>query len=96
MLQLRLTVAEAVGPMSHLMASDKLEEQIPKLLPALLSMYKKNNEHFVISKVSHRGLCSPCGHLASELIRTDEESLGKLSVIGGAIQYFNLIDNFDR
>lgn len=50
--QLRLTVAEAVGSMCHLMASEKLEEQIPKLIPAILSLYKKNNEHYIISKVS--------------------------------------------
>lgn len=50
-LQLRLTVAEAVGSMCHLMASEKLEEQIPKLMPAILSLYKKNNEHYIISKV---------------------------------------------
>lgn len=49
--QLRLTVAEAVCSMCHLMASDKLEEQIPKLIPAILSLYKKNNEHYIISKV---------------------------------------------
>uniref|UniRef100_A0A8C2WGZ5 Maestro heat-like repeat family member 1 n=1 Tax=Cyclopterus lumpus TaxID=8103 RepID=A0A8C2WGZ5_CYCLU len=49
--KLRLTVAEAVGSMCHLMASDKLEEQIPKLIPAILSLYKKNNEHYIISKV---------------------------------------------
>uniref|UniRef100_A0A8C2WJ67 Maestro heat-like repeat family member 1 n=1 Tax=Cyclopterus lumpus TaxID=8103 RepID=A0A8C2WJ67_CYCLU len=48
--KLRLTVAEAVGSMCHLMASDKLEEQIPKLIPAILSLYKKNNEHYIISK----------------------------------------------
>lgn len=51
MFQLRLTVAEAMGSMSHLMASEKLEEQIPKLIPAILSLYKKNSEHYVISKV---------------------------------------------
>lgn len=50
-LQLRLTVAEAVGSMSHLMAHDKLEEQLPKLLPAILGLYKKNAEHYIISKV---------------------------------------------
>lgn len=44
-------MADALGSMSHLMASDKLEEQIPKLIPAILSMYKKNNEHYIISKV---------------------------------------------
>ena len=49
--QLRLTVAEAVGSMCHLMPSDKLEEQIPRIIPAIMSLYKKNNEHYVISKV---------------------------------------------
>uniref|UniRef100_A0A8C7KEQ8 Maestro heat like repeat family member 1 n=1 Tax=Oncorhynchus kisutch TaxID=8019 RepID=A0A8C7KEQ8_ONCKI len=53
--KLRLTVAEAVGSMSHLMAHDKLEEQLPKLIPTILSLYKKNTEHYVISKVG-RGL----------------------------------------
>ncbi|KAG9345013.1 hypothetical protein JZ751_009553 [Albula glossodonta] len=48
--KLRLTVAEALGPMSHLMAQDKLEEQLPKLLPTILSLYKKNAEHYIISK----------------------------------------------
>ncbi|XP_068612025.1 maestro heat-like repeat-containing protein family member 1 [Brachionichthys hirsutus] len=48
--KLRLTVAEAVCSMCHLMASDKLEEHIPKLIPAMLSLYKKNNEHYLISK----------------------------------------------
>lgn len=50
-LQLRLTVAEALGSMSHLMAHDKLEEQLPKLLPTILGLYKKNSEHYIISKV---------------------------------------------
>ncbi|KAG5856775.1 hypothetical protein ANANG_G00011450 [Anguilla anguilla] len=48
--KLRLTVAEALGPMSHLMAHDKLEEQLPKLIPTMLSLYKKNTEHYIISK----------------------------------------------
>lgn len=51
MFQLRLTVAEALGSMCHLMAGEKLEDQIPKLIPAILSLYKKNNEHYIISKV---------------------------------------------
>uniref|UniRef100_A0A8C7VWQ4 Maestro heat-like repeat family member 1 n=1 Tax=Oncorhynchus mykiss TaxID=8022 RepID=A0A8C7VWQ4_ONCMY len=42
--KLRLTVAEAVGSMSHLIAHDKLEEQLPKLIPTILSLYKKNTE----------------------------------------------------
>ncbi|XP_073782226.1 maestro heat-like repeat-containing protein family member 1 isoform X1 [Danio rerio] len=48
--KLRLTVAEALGSMSHLMAHDKLEEQLPKLLPTILGLYKKNTEHYIISK----------------------------------------------
>ncbi|XP_051999976.1 maestro heat-like repeat-containing protein family member 1 isoform X2 [Xyrauchen texanus] len=48
--KLRLTVAEALGSMSHLMAHDKLEEQLPKLLPTILGLYKKNAEHYIISK----------------------------------------------
>ncbi|XP_028985036.1 maestro heat-like repeat-containing protein family member 1 isoform X2 [Betta splendens] len=48
--KLRLTVAEAVGSMCHLMARDKLEEQLPKLIPAIVSLYKKNSEHYMISK----------------------------------------------
>lgn len=55
-LQLRLTVAEAVGSMSHLMAHDKLEEQLPKLLPTILGLYKKNAEHYIISKVESASL----------------------------------------
>lgn len=51
-------MAEAVGSMCHLMASDKLEEQIPRLVPAILSLYKKNNEHYIISKVMHQ--CRDC------------------------------------
>ncbi|MEQ2212227.1 hypothetical protein XENOCAPTIV_027733 [Xenoophorus captivus] len=48
--KLRLTVGEAVGSMCHLMASDKLEEQIPRIIPAIVSLYKKNTEHYVINR----------------------------------------------
>ncbi|XP_028837282.1 maestro heat-like repeat-containing protein family member 1 isoform X2 [Denticeps clupeoides] len=48
--KLRLSVVEALGFMSHLLARDKLEEQLPKLIPTILSLYKKNPEHYVISK----------------------------------------------
>lgn len=44
-------MGEAVGSMCHLMASDKLEEQLPRIIPAIVSLYKKNTEHYVISKV---------------------------------------------
>lgn len=51
-LQLRLAVVEAMGPMSYLMPSEKLEEQLPKLIPGILALYKKHAEAFYISKVS--------------------------------------------
>ncbi|KAJ3597626.1 hypothetical protein NHX12_001144, partial [Muraenolepis orangiensis] len=72
--KLRLTVAEAVGSMSHLMASDKLEEQIPKLLPAMLSLYKKNNEHFVISKSVCQVLDASV-NMGSRVLETQLDSL---------------------
>lgn len=37
--------------MSHLLPSERLEEQLPKLLPAVLGLYKKHAETFQISKV---------------------------------------------
>lgn len=41
--------------MSHLLPTEKLEEQLPKLLPGVLSLYKKHAETFQISKVSADG-----------------------------------------
>nr|XP_057909847.1 maestro heat-like repeat-containing protein family member 1 isoform X2 [Doryrhamphus excisus] len=72
--RLRLTVAEAVGSMCHLMASDKLEEQIAKLIPAILSLYKKNNEHYIISK----SLCQVIDasvNMGSRVLETQLDSL---------------------
>ncbi|XP_032556854.1 maestro heat-like repeat-containing protein family member 1 [Chiroxiphia lanceolata] len=48
--KLRLAVVEALGPMSYLMPSEKLEEQLPKLIPGILGLYKKHSEAFYISK----------------------------------------------
>uniref|UniRef100_A0A8D0FCH4 Maestro heat like repeat family member 1 n=1 Tax=Strix occidentalis caurina TaxID=311401 RepID=A0A8D0FCH4_STROC len=48
--KLRLAVVEALGPMSYLMPSEKLEEQLPKLIPGILALYKKHTEAFYISK----------------------------------------------
>ncbi|XP_070989551.1 maestro heat-like repeat-containing protein family member 1 isoform X1 [Oncorhynchus clarkii lewisi] len=72
--KLRLTVAEAVGSMSHLMAHDKLEEQLPKLIPTILSLYKKNTEHYVISK----SLCQVLDasvNMGSRVLETQIDSL---------------------
>ncbi|KFV64779.1 Maestro heat-like repeat-containing protein family member 1, partial [Dryobates pubescens] len=48
--KLRLAVVEALGPMSHLLPAEKLEEQLPRLIPGILSLYKKHTEAFYISK----------------------------------------------
>lgn len=37
--------------MSHLLPSEKLEEQLPKLLPRVLAFYKKHTETVQVSKV---------------------------------------------
>lgn len=44
-----------MGPMSYLMPSEKLEEQLPKLIPGILALYKKHAEAFYISKVRRWG-----------------------------------------
>ena len=42
--------------MSHLLPSEKLEEQLPKLLPGVLALYRKHAETFHVSKVR---ACTP-------------------------------------
>uniref|UniRef100_A0A4W3GQV8 Maestro heat-like repeat-containing protein family member 1 n=1 Tax=Callorhinchus milii TaxID=7868 RepID=A0A4W3GQV8_CALMI len=44
--KLRTSVVDALGQMSHLMPHDKLEEQLPRLIPGILSLYRKHPEHF--------------------------------------------------
>lgn len=49
--------------MSHLLPGEKLEEQLPRLLPGVLALYKKHAETFHVSKVRTGGLCllsPPC------------------------------------
>ncbi|XP_078009968.1 maestro heat-like repeat-containing protein family member 1 isoform X3 [Phascolarctos cinereus] len=48
--KLRLAVVEALGPMSHLLPNEKLEEQLPKLIPGIIALYKKHAETFYVSK----------------------------------------------
>uniref|UniRef100_A0A8C9TKP0 Maestro heat like repeat family member 1 n=1 Tax=Scleropages formosus TaxID=113540 RepID=A0A8C9TKP0_SCLFO len=94
--KLRLTVAEALGSMSHLMPHDKLEEQLPKLIPTTVSLYKKNNEHYIISKVGHvmlkkvrrrhKGLCfaqvcAPVDYSNPPTVKNHNEVLRIFSVL---------------
>lgn len=39
--KLRLAVVEALGVMSHILVREKLEEIVPRLVPGMLSLYKK-------------------------------------------------------
>ncbi|KAL7990216.1 hypothetical protein Chor_010570 [Crotalus horridus] len=49
--KVRLAVVEALGPMSHLMPSEKLEELLPRLIPGILALYRKPAEAYYVSKV---------------------------------------------
>ncbi|XP_062987322.1 maestro heat-like repeat-containing protein family member 1 isoform X2 [Elgaria multicarinata webbii] len=48
--KLRLAVVEALGPMSHLMPSERLEEQLARLIPGILALYRKPAEAYHVSK----------------------------------------------
>uniref|UniRef100_A0A8D0HKP0 Maestro heat like repeat family member 1 n=1 Tax=Sphenodon punctatus TaxID=8508 RepID=A0A8D0HKP0_SPHPU len=54
-----LAVVEALGPMSHLMPSDRLEEQLPRLIPGILALYKKQTEAFYVSKLGLLAMARP-------------------------------------
>lgn len=48
--KLRLIVVEALGHMSYILAQNKLEEQLPKLIPTILNLYKRHPEPFFITQ----------------------------------------------
>ncbi|PIK38286.1 putative maestro heat-like repeat-containing protein family member 1 [Apostichopus japonicus] len=48
--KLRLIVVEALGHMSYILAQNKLEEQLPKLIPSILNLYKRQSEPFYITQ----------------------------------------------
>lgn len=52
-LQLRMAVAEALGFMVHLLSPAALNDQLPKLLPGIMQLYKKHSEHYYITQVGH-------------------------------------------
>ncbi|XP_030076633.1 maestro heat-like repeat-containing protein family member 1 isoform X2 [Microcaecilia unicolor] len=49
-IKIRLAVIGALGQMSYFLPNEKLEEQLPRLIPMMLSFYKKHTESFYISK----------------------------------------------
>ncbi|XP_048380905.2 maestro heat-like repeat-containing protein family member 1 [Stegostoma tigrinum] len=54
--RLRLEVLSTLGDMAQVMGSQKLQEELPKLLPAVLSLYKKQQEPFHVSHFLRRVL----------------------------------------
>ncbi|CAG5120746.1 unnamed protein product, partial [Candidula unifasciata] len=51
--KLRLAIIEAVGHMTHVMSKDRLQEQLPKILQGIFSLYKRHQEAYHITQ----GLC---------------------------------------
>ncbi|XP_031575321.1 maestro heat-like repeat-containing protein family member 1 [Actinia tenebrosa] len=60
--KIRTAVITAIGHMTHIMSHDKLEEQLPKLLPGITNLYKKHSDHYFITQ----GLCSVLDAACSE------------------------------
>ena len=51
MLQVRVVIVDALGQMASIMTKEKLEEQLPKLLQVMLSLYKKHNDPYHVTQV---------------------------------------------
>lgn len=47
-----MAIVEAIGHMCHLMAKDKLEEQLQKILQTVLGLYKKHPEPIHVTQVN--------------------------------------------
>ena len=43
--KLRLAIVESIGYMSKIITKEKLEEQLPKLFPALVALLKKHADN---------------------------------------------------
>lgn len=53
--QVRIAVVDAIGFAVHLCAADALNEQLPKLIPGVVQLFKKHTEQYHISQVGDRG-----------------------------------------
>lgn len=78
--------------MSHLLPSEKLEEQLPKLLPGVLALYKKHAETSHVSKVQGPAWVWS-GAPASDRSRSSPESRTD-PVVGGALHWAAAWDLF--
>ena len=48
--KLRQTTIEALGYFANLITHDKLDTDVPKIIPGILALYKKHAEPFVVSQ----------------------------------------------
>lgn len=49
--KVRQITIESIGHFVNLISRDKLETDISKIIPGLLSLYRKHSDHFIISQV---------------------------------------------
>ena len=50
--KLRQLVIESIGHSVNIMSREKLELDLVKIFPGLLSLYKKHSDHFIVSQVN--------------------------------------------
>lgn len=50
-LQLRVVVVGALGYAAKLLSPQHLDEQLPKLVPSILQLYRKHSEQYILSQV---------------------------------------------
>ncbi|XP_011410499.2 PREDICTED: maestro heat-like repeat-containing protein family member 1 [Amphimedon queenslandica] len=48
--RLRLAVVEALGYAVHIISAEALNDQLPKLVPGVVQLYKKQSEHYYITQ----------------------------------------------
>ncbi|GAB6030522.1 HEAT repeat [Chamberlinius hualienensis] len=74
-LKIRMVVVEAIGYICQLMSKEKMEEELPRLIPAYLSMYRRHSDPYFISEslsmilqAASSNSCSNLGPLVESII----------------------------
>ena len=60
--QLRVVVVGALGYSAKLLSPQHLDEQLPRLVPSILQLYKKHSEHYALSQVHTHTHTHTCTH----------------------------------
>ena len=61
-------MVEALGYSVHIISAEALNEQLPRLVPGVVQLYKKQSEHYYITQV----MGAPALSLEREREREDE------------------------